>query len=390
MSAPPSDALVGWDEIQDIELVIVRRMREHAAGAHPSAFRGAGHEPAGLRDWQPGDRPSAIDWAQSTLTNFAPLVTREQEHESTARLVIVADTSLSTRCGAGGVPVATIIARAVGTLALAGALFQDQVGLVALDGPRRRLAVRPRVGKSHAVHCLETYQTTVATWGPRSGSEAAAGGSEAAGGGSETAGSGSRTAESGSEAAAGGNQTGFGRGVAGGGSRTAGNGSGTAASQSRIAGKGSATAGFASWTGRGAAGSDGQPDADLSALLRRTSLVPVISDFLFDGAEVLLEELANLNARHDVFVVLIDAAYAFELVVAPAGWTEVCDVETGQAALLSAGELRSLAAEVRVWQDAVADRAEELGLEVLRLGADAGRFHETVVDFLADRRMRRR
>ena len=316
MTAPatPSDALVGWDEIQDIELVIVRRMREHSAGAHPSAFRGAGHEPAGLRDWQPGDRPSAIDWAQSTLTNFAPLVTREQEHESTARLVIVADTSLSTRCGADGVPVATIIARTVGTLALAGALFQDQVGLVTLDGPRRRLAVRPRVGKSHAVHCLETYQAAVTTGGAGAGNAAAFG----------AEGSGRRTVPG------------------------------------------------------------------LSALLRRTSLVPVISDFLFDGAEVLLGELADLNARHDVFVVLIDAAYAFELPGAPAGWTEVCDVETGRTAMLSAGELRSLAGEVRVWQDGLADRAEELGIEVLRLGADADRFHETVVDFLADRRMRRR
>ncbi len=363
MSAPPSDALVGWDEIQDIELVIVRRMREHAAGAHPSAFRGAGHEPAGLRDWQPGDRPSAIDWAQSTLTNFAPLVTREQEHESTARLVIVADTSLSTRCGAGGVPVATIVARTVGTLALAGALFQDQVGLVTLDGPRRRLAVRPRVGKSHAVHCLETYQSTVATGGPWSGSETAWRGSETAG---------------------------FGSGAAGGGSETPGLGSEAAGGASWTAGSGSATAGFATGAAAGGTDSGVRTDADLSALLRRTSLVPVVSDFLFDGAEVLLGELANLNARHDVFAVLIDAAYAFELAVAPAGWTEVCDVETGQAALLSAGELRSLAAEVRVWQDTVADRAEELGLEVLRLGADAGRFHETVVDFLADRRMRRR
>ncbi|MCY4075124.1 MAG: DUF58 domain-containing protein [Acidobacteria bacterium] len=349
-TSTPSDALVGWEEIQDIELVIVRRMREHAAGAHPSAFRGAGHEPAGLRDWQPGDRPSAIDWAQSTLTNFAPLVTREQEHESTARLVIVADTSLSTRCGAGGVPVATIIARTVGTLALAGALFRDQVGLVTLDGPHRRLAVRPRVGKSHAVHCLETYQAAVTTGRGGAGNAAGEDGS-----GSETGGSVSQAA---------------GRG-------------------NWIAGSGSGPAGL---TLRPAAATDSdvRTDADLSALLRRTSLVPVISDFLFDGAEVLLGELANLNARHDVFVVLIDAAYAFELPVAPAGWTEVCDVETGQAVLLSAGELRSLAAEVRVWQDTVADRAEELGLEVLRLGADAGRFHETVVDFLADRRMRRR
>ena len=323
MTVPASGDLVGWDEIQDIELVIVRRMREHASGVHPSTFRGAGHEPAGLRDWQPGDRPSAIDWAQSTLTNFAPLVTREQEHESTARIVIVADTSLSTRCGAGGVPVATIIARTVGTLALAGALFQNQVGLVTLDGPQRRLALPPRVGKSHAVHCLELYQAAVGAGEAGAGSSAAAGG--------EVSG-----AHSGEEDAG------------------------------------------------------GRADTDLSALLRRTSLVPVISDFLFDEAEVLLGELADLNARHDVFVVLIDAAYAFELAVAPAGWTEVSDVETGQAVMLSAGELRSLAAEVRIWQDSIADRAEELGLEVLRLGADAGRFHETVVDFLADRRMRRR
>ena len=329
-TSTPGDALVGWDEIQDIELVIVRRMREHAAGAHPSAFRGAGHEPAGLRDWQPGDRPSAIDWAQSTLTNFAPLVTREQEHESTARLVIVADTSLSTRCGAGGVPVATIIARTVGTLALAGALFQDQVGLVTLDGPRRRLAVRPRVGKSHAVHCLETYQAAVAT------SETGAG---------DTAGA--AVADPGADTGAG------------------------------------ADAGVR-------ADSAVRSDAGLAALLRRTSLVPVVSDFLFDGAEAFLEELADLNARHDAFVVLVDAAYAFELPGAPAGWIEVSDVETGRTAMLSADEFRSLGAEVRAWQDRLAGRAAELGLEMLRLGADAGRFHETVVDFLADRRMRRR
>ena len=340
---PPADAaVVGWDEIQDIELVIVRRMREHAAGAHPSAFRGAGHEPAGLRDWQPGDRPSAIDWAQSTLTNFAPLVTREQEHESTARLVIVADTSLSTRCGAGGVPVATIIARTVGTLALAGALFQDQVGLVTLDGRDRRLAVRPRVGKSHAVHCLETYQALVG------GAGAAAGRA-----GSTTGGDG---APAGATAAGGAGGAGVGAGAVG---------------------------------ARGAGGG-ARPDGGLSALLRRTSLVPVISDFLFDGAEAFLGELADLNARHDVFAVLIDAAYAFELPATSAGWLEACDVETGRTAMLSAEEVRSLAAEVRAWQDRLAARAAELGLEVLRLGADAGRFHETVVDFLADRRMRRR
>ncbi len=315
MTSPAGAAVVGWDEIQDIELVIVRRMREHATGAHPSAFRGAGHEPAGLRDWQPGDRPSAIDWAQSTLTNFAPLVTREQEHESTARVVIVADTSLSTRCGAGDVPVATIIARTVATLALAGALFQDQVGLVTLDGRDRRLAVPPQVGKNHALHCLETYQAEV----------------------------------------------------------------GTAGAEVRTTGHSAGGRAFGATR-----------DAALSALLRRSSLVPVISDFLFADSAALLGELADLNARHDVFVVLIDAAYAFDLPVASAGWIEACDVETGRTAMLSAAEFRSLAGDVRAWQDRVAARAQESGIEVLRLGADAGSFHEMLVDFLADRRMRRR
>ena len=91
---------MGWEEIQDIELVILQRMKEYALGAHQSDFHGSGYDLAGLRDWQPGDRPSAIDWAQSTLTNFSPLVTREFDLESTASVIIVADTSLSTRCGA--------------------------------------------------------------------------------------------------------------------------------------------------------------------------------------------------------------------------------------------------------------------------------------------------
>ena len=55
-----ADALVSWTEVQDIELVIVRRMHEYMAGAHPSVFQGGGFEFVGLRDWQPGDRLSSV------------------------------------------------------------------------------------------------------------------------------------------------------------------------------------------------------------------------------------------------------------------------------------------------------------------------------------------
>ena len=51
-------------------------MQELAIGAHPSLFHGSGYDLAGLRDWHPGDRLSTIDWPQSSLTNFSPLVTR--------------------------------------------------------------------------------------------------------------------------------------------------------------------------------------------------------------------------------------------------------------------------------------------------------------------------
>ena len=40
---------------------------------------------SGLRDWQAGDRFSAIDWPQSSLTNFAPLVVREFDRRAPPR-----------------------------------------------------------------------------------------------------------------------------------------------------------------------------------------------------------------------------------------------------------------------------------------------------------------
>ena len=59
-------------------------------------------------------------------------------------------------------------------------------------------------------------------------------------------------------------------------------------------------------------------------------MVPVISDFLFDEAGDVMKELGQLNSTHDVFIVLIDSAFAFELPSVSAGWIEAFDVETGR------------------------------------------------------------
>src|SRR5439155_6870957 len=85
--------LVTLAEIAEIELFTVKRKREFTLGDHASVFKGAGFNFVGIRDWAPGDRISSIDWAQSSLNNFSPLITREFEQDSTATVIAVADAS---------------------------------------------------------------------------------------------------------------------------------------------------------------------------------------------------------------------------------------------------------------------------------------------------------
>ncbi len=302
MSLDAEDSLVSWEEIRDVELVVRRRMQELASGIHPSLVHGPGHDLAGLRDWQPGDRPSAIDWAQSTLTNFSPLMTREFDQESSTSVIVAADVSESTRCGAGGESIAKVIARTVATFAMAAAFFQDRAGLVTFDRNVRRIAVRPQAGRNHAIHCVDVYQDHLR----------------------------------------------------------------------RKNGTGSA------------------PHASFTGLLRKRSLVPVVSDFLFEDPDAFLAELVDLNSAHDVFIVLIDSAFAFELPALSAGWVEARDVETGRTRLLAAHDLRQLARRAGEWQDAVEHQARDRGLDVLRLGGAGRHFHDTVVTFLLERKQMKR
>ena len=53
--------LVNLSDITEIELVILKRMRELTLGDHRSRSQGAGFDFQGLRDWQAGDKFSYID-----------------------------------------------------------------------------------------------------------------------------------------------------------------------------------------------------------------------------------------------------------------------------------------------------------------------------------------
>ena len=299
-----AEPFVNLSDITEVELIILKRMREFTIGEHSSRFHGSGFDFVGLREWQAGDRFSAIDWPQSSITNFSPLIVREFEQPTTSSVVIVADRSVSTRCGMDGTPIAMTIVRAIATIGMSAVFFQDSVGLVTFDeGFGKLQGLRPRIGKGQVIQCLDAYQ--------------------------------------------------FGHGL----------------QDLR---------------------SSGDLSATLSGFMRKTALVPVISDFLFDDVDRLLRDLVHLNSLHDVFVTLVDAAFAFEFPGVSAGWIETFDVETGKTRIMSRRELSQMTQRVREWQDQVAAQVKKAGLDVLRLGQDDTKFDVALLEWVAERRLRRR
>jgi uncharacterized protein (DUF58 family) len=299
-----AEPLVSLSDVTEIELRILRRMREFTIGEHSSLFHGSGFDFVGLREWQGGDRFESIDWPQSTLSNFSPLIVREFEQPTTSSVVIVADGSGSTRCGLNGRPIAAIVARAIATLGMSAVFFQDSVGLIAFDSGFRTLqGLRPRIGKNQVIRCLEAYQ--------------------------------------------------YGQGLQ---------------ELRQTIGLSGTIAGF----------------------MRKTSLVPIVSDFLFDNADEVVRELARLNSTHDVIVVLVDAAFAFDLPATGAGWVEAFDIETGRRRTMSRRTLRRMVEHVRRWQSEVARMAAEADLDVIRTGTDQIEFDLALMEFVAERRLRRK
>ena len=296
---------INLQEIAEIELFILKRMKEFTLGDHASVFKGSGFNFVGIRDWQPGDRMSNIDWAQSSLNNFSPLVTREFEQDSNAAIVAVADASLSTRCGIEADLIATSIARAVAAAGLSAMFFQDRFGLVTFNDRFEQVAAaRPRIGRSHLLYCLDLYRQSVL-------------------------------------------------------------------------GK----------------DKDEENERDviigIESQVRKSSLIPVISDFLFPDVEHILTELSKLNAVHDVFLVMADARFAYEVPKMSDGWIDVFDIETRKTRVLSRREIGRLAERANAWQDEVVRIAKDADLDVVRVGLDRWEMETALVEFTAERRLRK-
>src|SRR2546426_40463 len=63
----------------------------------------------------------------------------------------------------------------------------------------------------------------------------------------------------------------------------------------------------------------GSLSMSIDGFMRKTSLIPVISDFLFERPDEVLKELVQLHSAHDVFLVLVDSAFAFDVPPISAG-----------------------------------------------------------------------
>lgn len=297
--------LVSLSEIAEIELFILKRMKEFTLGDHASLFKGAGFNFVGLRDWQPGDRVSSVDWAQSSLNNFSPLITREFEQDSNATIVAVADASMSTRCGVNGVPIAAAIARSVAAVGLSAVFFQDQFGLITFDDQFRQLAAaRPRIGKPHVIYCLDLYQQ-------------------------------------------------FARADA-------------------------------------VKGKDAQDvTTTIEGHLRKTSMVPVISDFLLPDVERVIKELSLISGMHDVFLMMADVRFAYQFPSTGSGWIETFDVETGGTRVVSRREFARMGERIEEWQNHVADLARDNDLDLVKVGLDRWEMETTLIEFARERRLRK-
>jgi uncharacterized protein (DUF58 family) len=301
--SPVAEPLVNLAEIAEIELFILKRMREFSIGENASVFKGSGFNFVGLRDWEPGDRMSSIDWPQSSITNFSPIITREFEQYSNATIIAVADASRSTRCGVGGASIAAAIARAVATIGMSATLFQDMFGLITFgEGFHQLSATRPRIGKSHVIYCLDQYQH------PQDGDVQA---------------------------------------------------------------------------------TQGDVTTTIFNHLRKTSLVPVVSDFLFVDAPRVIKDLSILNAQHDVMLIMADARFAYRMPDVSAGWIETSDVETGRTQIVSRREFARLAGRIEEWQQNIMELARDADLDIVRIGLDRWEMETALCELLVERRLRK-
>ncbi len=297
-------ALVDPSEVDEIEVVVVRRVRELILGEHRSVFIGmSGVEFANVRAWEPGDPSAKINWPQSLLKNFNPMIVNESAEERTVDLLFVLDASLSVRCGVRGITAAHVIARVLATIGLSATIFQDRVGMMVSGTGEEEIDHAPRLGREYVWGLVDAYAEVVGGTFPHP------------------------------------------------------------------------TRRFS------------LTDAVLGMTVRPAMII-CISDFLDEHASKLIEEASFLGGEHhDVFLVMVDSAFAFDVPPVSSGWIECCDVERGNTLLLSSKQIRRIPGLAKAKQDAIQKRSNQYGVDCVRVHPEQEGWREDLIDFFFVRRL---
>lgn len=138
-------------EVRRIELGSRRLVRDLAAGAYASSFRGRGLEFADVREYHPGDDIRAIDWRVTARLGTTHVRQYQEERELT--VVLLVDASPSGDVGTTLRTRRELATELAAVLALTAARSNDRAGLV-LFTDRIERVLAPRKGRRHALRVV--------------------------------------------------------------------------------------------------------------------------------------------------------------------------------------------------------------------------------------------
>ena len=88
-------------------------------------------------------------------------------------------------------------------------------------------------------------------------------------------------------------------------------------------------------------------------------------------------------------LLMADARFAYDVPKVSDGWVDVFDIETGRTRVLSRAGGRPGAGRANAWQDEVVRMAKDADLDVVRVGLDRWEMETALVEFAAERRLRK-
>lgn len=137
--------------IRKIEIETTHLTDNLLAGAYRSAFKGRGIEFEEVREFQPGDEVRSIDWNVTAKMGYPYVKIFREERELTVMLIV--DSSSSTRFGSANISKKNIIAEIGALIAFSAIKNGDKVGLLTFSD-KTELFLAPKKGTRHALRII--------------------------------------------------------------------------------------------------------------------------------------------------------------------------------------------------------------------------------------------